>query len=54
MSSTTYELRSVRGNRPVFSFDDIVRAKQEQARAQERGVRLSLVRVTRTEEVIAA
>ena len=54
MSQTTYELHSVRGNRPVFAFDDIVRARQEQERASARGVRLALVRVTRTEEVIAA
>ena len=51
--TVSYELRSVRGNRPVFAFDDVARAKTERDRASERGIRLSLVKVTRIEEHIS-
>lgn len=50
--SSTFELRSVRGNRPVYAFDNLTRAREEQERASQRGVRLTLVRVTRLEEII--
>lgn len=50
----TYEIRSIRGNRPVFAFDDEVRARAELARAEKRiGTKLALVKIIRFEERIA-
>lgn len=52
--SVSYELRSVRGNRPVYTFDSLARAEEERVKAEHRGVRLNLVKVTRVEELIVA
>lgn len=48
----TYELRSVRGNRPVFAYQSLARAQEERERARKRGIPLRLLRVTRIEEEI--
>lgn len=50
--NTSYELRSVRGDRPVYVFDDVTRARTERDRAAERGVPLKIIKVTRSEEPI--
>lgn len=51
-SAPVYELRTVRSNRPVYVFDNVLRAKEERERAASRGVPLTLVRVTRQEMVV--
>jgi hypothetical protein len=51
--NTSYELRTIRRNSPVYVFDDIVRAKAERDRAKSRGVPLNIVKVTRVEEIIS-
>ena len=50
--NVTYELRSVRGDRPVYAFEDETAARKERARAAERRVPLNLVKITRTEEYL--
>ena len=50
--SVSYELRTVRDT-PVYSFDNEMRAREEQIKASKRiGTKLKLVRVTCVEEEI--
>lgn len=52
MNSVSYQIRTVR-NTPVYSYDSLVRAKEEMLKAEQRvGCKMKLVKVTQTEEVI--
>lgn len=48
----TYELRTTR-NAPVFSFDSLMRAREERNRYEIKiGIPLHIVQITHTEKVI--
>jgi len=50
--SVSYELRTVRDT-PVYSFDNEMRAREEQIKASKRiGTKLKLVKIIKTEEEI--
>jgi len=51
--NVSFEIRSIRGNRPVFAFDDESRARNELRKAEQRiGTKLALVRIVKLEERI--
>lgn len=51
--TSTYEIRTMRG-RPVFSFDDIARAKDALRTNEKRlGIKLRLVEITRVEKELS-
>ncbi len=51
--TVSFEIRT-RADRPVFAFDNVVRARQERTEAEKRlGIPLRLVRITRIEKEIA-
>ncbi len=52
MRKTSYILRT-RGGTPVFSFDDITRARQERDERAKRGINLVVCEVTMTEREMA-
>jgi len=50
--TVSYQIRTVRDT-PVYSYDSLVRAKEEMLKAQQKvGCKMKLVKVVQTEEVI--
>ena len=48
----TYEIRTSRNAR-VFAYDSLARAKEERLRTEKRiGVKMQIVKITHTEEVL--
>ena len=48
----SYQIRTVRGA-PVFSYDNLVRAKEERAKAEKRiGCKMQIIKITHMEEVV--
>lgn len=54
MMKISYQVRTIR-NTPVYTFDSLIRAQEEKLAAEKRvGCKMKLVKVTLTEEEIAA